>query len=126
MSSFGIGYVFKMIASLIVIIVAINVLLKKMNTISQKNGKSMRVIERMSLSRSSSICVVEICGKYYLMSCTEQHNEILQELDASDWEVNSSEVATRSKEEKIKAGIKMFIPNKDSNILKKESRNKSW
>ncbi|APZ49637.1 hypothetical protein BW721_08190 [Jeotgalibaca sp. PTS2502] len=80
----GITYVLKMVVALVVIIFSANILLQKMNQLSSKGSPNMKVIERLALSRTSSICIVEVMEKYYLMSCTEQHNEILKEIDASE------------------------------------------
>lgn len=41
----------------------------------------MRIVERMPLGQKSSLCIVKVLDKYYLMSCTEQHNEIIKELE---------------------------------------------
>lgn len=121
MDSFGISYVLKMIVSLIVIIIAINVLLKKMEGFSQKKNAHMRVVERMPLSKSSSLCVVEVCGKYYLMSCTEQHNEILQELDSSEWQ---EDLLNPAKNHPPIENLKKAFFNQKMTSLKKEMRTK--
>lgn len=89
----GIEYVLKSVGALIFIIFAANVLLKKMNEYVSKGNKRMRILEKLPLSRTSSLYIVEVLGKYYLMSGTEQHNEILRELSASemaDFEVEVS------------------------------------
>ena len=86
----GMEYFLKSVVALLIIIVAANFLLQKMNRLSSKSSSNMQIIERMAVSRTSSICIVEIMGKYYLMSCTEQHNEILKELDETEMKRSTS------------------------------------
>ena len=77
-------YGVKSIVVLIMIIAAANYLLKFLNGFMTKKGKFINVIERMPLNRTSSLCIVEVSGKYYLMSCTDTRNEILKELEQED------------------------------------------
>lgn len=76
----GIGYVVKSIFALAIIIFIANYSLKYLNTFMTKKGKAIQIIERTAINKSSSICIVEIAGTYYLMSFTEARNEILREL----------------------------------------------
>ncbi|MDE1548272.1 flagellar biosynthetic protein FliO [Jeotgalibaca caeni] len=85
----GLEYVLKSVAALVVIILLANVLIKQLNQLSRRGSKHLRIVEKLPLSRTSSLYVVEVMGTYYLMSGTEQHNEILKEL--SQEEVESSE-----------------------------------
>lgn len=77
----GIEYVIRSIGALAVVILMANILLKKMNAVTTKSAKNIRVLEKMPLSRTSSLYIIEVMGRHYLMSGTEQHNEILKELD---------------------------------------------
>lgn len=77
-------YGVKSIVVLIMIIAAANYLLKFLNGFMTKKGKFINVIERMPLNRTSSLCIIEVSGKYYLMSCTDTSNEILKELAQED------------------------------------------
>ena len=82
----GLGYVVKSIFALIVIIFIANYSLKYLNTFMTKKGKAIRIIERTAINKSSSICIVEIAGTYYVMSFTETRNEILRELSETEKE----------------------------------------
>lgn len=82
----GLGYVIKSILALGVIIFAANYSLKYLNTFMTKKGKAIRIIERTVVNKSSSICIVEIAGTYYVMSFTDTRNEILRELTESEKE----------------------------------------
>lgn len=103
----GIEFVLKSIFALTVIIIAANYLMKQLNKLALSGTKNIRIIERMPLSKSSSLYIVAVMGRYYLMSGTEQHNEILKELDGAEIEhyleeenqpVNQSEWLTILKE----------------------------
>lgn len=80
----GLGYVVKSIFALVVIIFIANYSLKYLNTFMTKKGKAIRIIERTAINKSSSICIVEIAGTYYVMSFTETRNEILRELTETE------------------------------------------
>lgn len=82
----GLGYVVKSILALVVIIFLANYSLKYLNTFMTKKGKAIRIIERTAINKSSSICIVEIAGTYYVMSFTETRNEILRELSETEKE----------------------------------------
>lgn len=82
----GIEFVFKSMAALIVIIIAANYLIKQLNQLAMKSARNIKVIERLPLSKTSSLYIIEVVGRYYLMSGTEQNNEILKELDGAELE----------------------------------------
>lgn len=65
-----------------------------------KKGKAIRIIERTAINKSSSICIVEIAGTYYVMSFTETRNEILRELTGSEKEavIQSQELEESNQE----------------------------
>lgn len=75
----GLEYVFKSVLALIIIIFLANKLLQYLNSVMKKQTKTIQIIERMPINKSSSLCIVEMLGKYYLMSFTEGRNEILKE-----------------------------------------------
>lgn len=72
-------YLFKSIAALAVIILLANVLLKKLHTFSGKQQGAIHVIERIPVSKSSSLAIVKIAKQYYLMSFNDSGSEILKE-----------------------------------------------
>jgi flagellar protein FliO/FliZ len=49
-----------------------------------QNGKFLKIIEKTSLSKDSSIVIASIGKKYYLISSTSSRNEILMELDQDE------------------------------------------
>lgn len=73
--------IMKIIVILIIVLLLANVSLKNLNKYMKKQNKIIRIIERISVSNNSSISIVDICGKYYIMSFTETENKILKELD---------------------------------------------
>lgn len=88
----GFEFVMKSMAALVVIIVAANYLIKQLNRLALNGTKHLRIIERMPLSKTSSLYIVEVQGKYYLMSVTEQRNDILKELDGAAFEQDDLEM----------------------------------
>lgn len=81
--------IFNLIQTVIVLIIVIllaNFILKFLNKQMSANNKIVKIIERVAVNKNSYISVVEISGKYYLMSFNENSNEILKELDKKEIE----------------------------------------
>ena len=86
----GLNTFFSIVQTIVVlalVIVLANFSLKYLKTQMTKQNKLIRVIERASINNHSALAVVEICGKYYLMSFTNNDNKILRELDEEDLEM---------------------------------------
>ncbi len=47
-------------------------------------GKNMRAIERVHLSKDNLLTIMEICGKFYLISSSTKDIKILKELDEEE------------------------------------------
>lgn len=80
----NLNYVLRSIFALLVIIWLANVLLKKLNSYTQGQSKAMKIIERFSISKNSSLLIVKILDNYYLMSVNENNSEILKEFTADE------------------------------------------
>lgn len=78
--------IIQMIIILIIVIFAANISLKFINKNMFKNNKLIKIIEKVPLSNTSSLGIVEVCGNYYLMSFTGSNNKILKELDKDEIE----------------------------------------
>lgn len=78
--------VLQTIIALIAVIGLANISLKLLNKYMVKENKIIRILEKTSISNSSSLAVVEISGSYYLMSFTQNENKILKELDLEEIE----------------------------------------
>ncbi|MFL2100342.1 flagellar biosynthetic protein FliO [Desemzia sp. FAM 23991] len=101
----GLEYVFKSVLALIVIIFLANKFLQYLNSVMKKQAKTIQVIERMPINKSSSLCIVEMLGNYYLMSFTEGRNEILKEFTTEE-----SQAIVAMQTEKVALG-EQKIPN---------------
>lgn len=101
----GLEYVFKSVLALIVIIFLANKLLQYLNSVMKKQAKTIQIIERMPINKSSSLCIVEMLGKYYLMSFTEGRNEILKEFTETE-----SEAIIAMQQERVTFG-EQKLPN---------------
>lgn len=51
------------------------------------NGKNLKIIEQLPLTQNTSIAIVEICGREYLVSVSEKNVEIMKELDKEELEI---------------------------------------
>lgn len=69
---------------LVAVILLANGLLKYLNRYMTGKNKIVKIIERVAVNKNSYISIVEICGKYYLMSFSENKNEILKELNEEE------------------------------------------
>lgn len=79
-------YVLRSILALVVIIWLANKILHKLNDYMQGQSRAIEIIERFSISKNSSLAIVKILQGYYLMSFSEQSNEILKELQREEIE----------------------------------------
>lgn len=91
--------ILKNLIILVIVIVLVNLVLRYLNRYMTKNNNIIKIVERLSTNKDSSICVVMICDKYYLMSFTKESHSILKDLD---------------KEE-----VEEILKKKQSNIVKK-------
>lgn len=72
------------ILALVIIIWLANLLLGKLNHYMEKQSRSIEIIERFSITKNSSLAIVKIVNSYYLMSFSEDSNEILKEFTAEE------------------------------------------
>ena len=70
--------VIKMIVFLVVIIYAINWSLKYLNPYTNQPSDAFQVLQRLSVSKASSLALVKMLDQYYLMSLSEQQNQIIK------------------------------------------------
>lgn len=121
----GMGYLLKSIAALVLIIYLANLLLRYLNGLSSKKTQSLQVIERLPLSKTSSLCIVKVVETYYLMSFTEGKNELLKTL--SEAEIRVIEQLQEEKKEtavpeQFEGMIKALLEQKQSHAEKRQKR----
>lgn len=46
-----------------------------------KQGKLIKILDRTALSKESNLSIIEICGKYYLISSSNSNTQVLDILD---------------------------------------------
>lgn len=78
--------IIKTIMILTIVIITANISLRFMKQYSSQKNKVIKIIERVPINNNSSLSIVDICGKYYLMSFTGEDNKILKELDREEVE----------------------------------------
>lgn len=78
--------VLQTIIALVAVILLANISLKLLNKYMVKENNIIRVLEKTSVNNNSSLAIVEVTGKYYLMSFTQNENKVLKELDAGEIE----------------------------------------
>lgn len=71
-------YIVRSILALIVVVWVANIALRYLNSLSIHDKKSIQIIERISVSKASSLAIVKIVNDYYLMSFSESATETLQ------------------------------------------------
>lgn len=73
----GIFTVLQTFVVLIMVIMLAHISLKLLNKYMVKQNKIVKIWEKTSVNNNSSIGVVEVTGKYYLMSFAPNENKIL-------------------------------------------------
>lgn len=74
----GLPELLQMIASLVVIVFLANFLLKKLNKFQQPSSQVIKIIERVQVSKTSSLCIVQVESDYMLMSISDTSNEVIK------------------------------------------------
>lgn len=99
------------LVALSLVIVLANISLKLLNKYMIKQNKIIKVWEKTTVNTNSSLGIVEISGKYYLMSFTQGQNSILKELDAKEIEeiLKEKEESVDIKENMVYKKIGSFL-----------------
>lgn len=86
MPGIGISQFLQMLFALFLIIILANFLLKRLDRMNQVRSKAIKIIERVPVSKSSSLCIVQIGTQYMLMSFSESGNEVIKEFSQKEKE----------------------------------------
>lgn len=81
------------------VVVAINLVLRYVNKYISKDNSMIKIVERLSTSKDSSICIAMICDEYYLLSINKDSHNILKDLDKDEVEEILKEKRENSAEE---------------------------
>jgi flagellar protein FliO/FliZ len=76
--------VVKLIIGLLIVVYLINIFLKFLNHYSLQTNQTFRILQKIPVSKSSSIGIVQIVDRVYVMSFSEQQNQILFEMPADE------------------------------------------
>ena len=82
----GILALVKMIAGLAAVLLLIVLTLKYLNRFTRKANENFSVEKKIAVTKSSSLAIVLIVDKYYVMSFSEQENKIIKELSKEEAE----------------------------------------
>jgi len=91
----GIAEVLQMLFALAVIIMLANYLLKKLNTLSRSSSNIINVIERVPVSKNSSLCIVQVESEYLLMSLSDTTSEVIKTFNQEEKEAIQLKLAKK-------------------------------
>ena len=74
----GLEDIGQMLLALAVTVLLANFLLKKLNNVSRSTSEVIKVIERVPVSKSSSLSIVQVESEYLLMSISETKSEVIK------------------------------------------------
>lgn len=74
----------KMMILLGVVIYLISLSMKFLNRYANQTTQGIVIIQKVGVTKNSSIGVVQIAGNYYVMSFSETQNQIMKELTADE------------------------------------------
>jgi len=97
-------YVLRSIIALIVVIWLVNVILKYLNQYTNKQTKVIEIIERISVSKTSSLPIVKVLSQYYLFSFSENSSKMLREFT----EEEAKAIHKKSRQEADTGSIEFF------------------
>lgn len=111
--------IIKMVVFLIVILYLVVQALKFLNKQMNPENSILQVIQRISVSKSSSIAIVKMFDRYYVMSISENQNQIIKELTLD--EIQSLKAFQKEQALKQRQLPKEFrkLLNKEINSLQK-------
>ncbi|KRM05960.1 hypothetical protein FC89_GL000824 [Liquorilactobacillus ghanensis DSM 18630] len=103
--------VVKLIIGLLIVVYLINIFLKLLNHYSLQTNKSFRILQKIPVSKSSSIGVVQVVDRVYVMSFSEQQNQILFELPAEEAQKLLTEVqlSTAAEPKKMQQNFALIL-----------------
>lgn len=84
--------IIQMIVMLLVVIYLINISLKYLAKYNRQNSPVMQVIQKIPMTKTSALAIVKIIDQYYVMSISEQKNEILRTLTPAEQEMLLTEM----------------------------------
>lgn len=88
-------YILRSIVALVIVIWLANLALKYLNKYSNHKTRLIQIIERISVSKTSSLAIVKIVDTYYLMSFSENTSETLHKFSQEEAE----DIEARQKKE---------------------------
>lgn len=100
-------YVVRSIVALVVVIWLANVVLKYLNKYSNHATKSIQIVERISVSKTSSLAIVKIVGNYYLMSFSENSSETIKQFSEAEVKEIEAKLALQEASDPVNA-VKEF------------------
>ncbi|WP_086952490.1 MULTISPECIES: flagellar biosynthetic protein FliO [Vagococcus] len=116
--------IFKSIVFLFAVIVLIRITLSYMNKFNQKQSKNIEILEKLTVGKESSMAIVLVCQKYYLMSMTSERNELIKELSTEEiTQIKIQKMVDDEFREKRQAQIIGFCKKITKKITKKEIKN---
>lgn len=74
----GLQDIGQMLIALSVTVLLANFLLKKLNNVSRGSSEVIKVIERVPVSKSSSLSIVQVESEYLLMSISDTKSEVIK------------------------------------------------
>ena len=77
-------YILRTLVALVIVIWLANVAIKYLNNYSKNDMRNIQIVERISVSKASSLAIVKIVNEYYLMSFSEDKNEIVQKFSKEE------------------------------------------
>lgn len=111
----------KMIVFLVLLLYGANQLVKFLNNRTlQQGGKTLQVLERISVSKTSGIGIVKILDDYYVMSLSEQTNEIIKTLTKEEVEAYLS--SPKFEQEIVPKQFSQLFEKQKERLVKRERK----
>lgn len=114
----------KTIVFLLAIILLIRITLIYVDKYSKNKSQNIKIIEKVSLGKDTSIAIIFLCGNYFLMSISQTENKIIKELnDAEVKELEMKILLEQEKTQKKNQEFTAFFKNVVKRDVKKGIKN---
>lgn len=120
----GIGIIdlLQMLIALSATVLLANYLLKKLNNVSHSKSEVIKVIERVPVSKTSSLSIVQVDSEYLLMSISETKSEVIKTFTQDEKEAIQKRLSenkeTKNGKDSLASYIKRFKDTKGKSIHK--------
>jgi flagellar biosynthetic protein FliO len=107
---------------IILAVVVLRVVLPRLNSVTGAGASMMRVVDRLPVSPTHSLCVIEVAGRWLVVGLSSSGVQFISELDPVSAETAEAEIDTRRLDKSPIGELGQAAWDKIAQTLKKEGK----